>query len=91
MFHTLWMQNQIQTDACKHVEMESGCKQKKIRISTYQGLAATLYFFSSCLFWTCLKKKSRIRDTSNLLTDADSSTNATVGWTKNTQKTKKKI
>ena len=34
-------------------------------------------------------KKSRIRETSNLSTDADSCTNATVGWTKNTQKPKK--
>ena len=31
-------------------------------------------------------KKSRIRETKNLLTNADSSTNMTVGWTKNTQK-----
>jgi hypothetical protein len=31
-------------------------------------------------------KKSRIRETKNLSTDADSSTDTTVGWTKNTQK-----
>ena len=31
-------------------------------------------------------KKSRIRETKHVLTDADSSTNTTVGWTKNTQK-----
>ena len=36
-------------------------------------------------------KKSRIQETSNLWTDADSSTNATVGGTKNTQKPKKKL
>ena len=36
-------------------------------------------------------KKFRIRETSNLLTDADRSTNTTVGWTKNTQKPKKKL
>ena len=36
-------------------------------------------------------EKSRIRETSNLSTDADSSTDATVGWTKNTQKPKKKF
>ena len=30
--------------------------------------------------------KYRIRETKHLLTDADSSTNTTVGWTKNTQK-----
>ena len=35
------------------------------------------------------KKKSRFRETLNLLTDADSSTDTTVGWTKNTQKPKK--
>ena len=35
-----------------------------------------------------LKKKSRIRETKNLSTDADSSTDTTVGWTKNTQKPK---
>ena len=33
-------------------------------------------------------KKSRIRETKNLLTDADSSTDTTVGWTKNTPKPK---
>ena len=32
------------------------------------------------------KIKSRIRETKHLLTDADSSTDTTVGWTKNTQK-----
>ena len=35
------------------------------------------------------KKKSHIRETSNISTDADSSTDTTVGWTKNTQKPKK--
>ena len=29
--------------------------------------------------------KSRIRETKHILTDADSSTDTTVGWTKNTQ------
>ena len=33
-------------------------------------------------------KKSRIRETSNLSSDADSSTDTTVRWTKNTQKPK---
>ena len=32
------------------------------------------------------KKKSRIRETKHLLTDADSSTDAIGGWTKNTPK-----
>ena len=32
------------------------------------------------------KKKSRIRETKHRLTDADSSTNAIEGWTKNNQK-----
>ena len=31
-------------------------------------------------------KKSRIRETKNLSTDADSSTDTTIGWTKNTPK-----
>ena len=35
---------------------------------------------------TKLLKKSRIRETKHLSTDADSSTDTTVGWTKNTQK-----
>ena len=35
------------------------------------------------------KKKSRIQETSNLSTDAESSTDTTVGWTKNTQKPNK--
>ena len=34
------------------------------------------------------KKKSLIRETKHLSTDADSSTDTTVGWTKNTQKPK---
>ena len=34
------------------------------------------------------KKKSRIRETKHLSTDADSSTDTTVGWTKNTKKPK---
>ena len=34
---------------------------------------------------TCMKK-SRIRETKHLSTDADSSTDTTVGWTKNTRK-----
>ena len=33
--------------------------------------------------------KYRIRETSNLSTNADSSADTTVGWTKNTQKPKK--
>ena len=33
-----------------------------------------------------ISKKSRIRETKHLSTDADSSTDTTVGWTKNTQK-----
>ena len=32
------------------------------------------------------KKKSRLRETKHLSTDADSSTDAIGGWTKNTQK-----
>ena len=34
-------------------------------------------------------KKSHIRETKHLSTDADSSTDTTVGWTKNTQKPQK--
>ena len=33
-----------------------------------------------------VEEKSRIRETKHLSTDADSSTDTTVGWTKNTQK-----
>ena len=36
-----------------------------------------------------LREKYRIRETSNLSTHADSSTDTTVGWTENTQKPKK--
>ena len=36
-------------------------------------------------------KKSRIRETLNLSTDADSRTNTTVGWTKNKQNRKKNL
>ena len=34
------------------------------------------------------EKKSRIRETKHLSTDADSSTDTTVGWTKNSRKPK---
>ena len=34
----------------------------------------------------CLRKKSRIRETKHLSTDADISTDAIGGWTKNTPK-----
>ena len=37
------------------------------------------------IFWD-IHEKSRIRETKHLSTDADSSTDTTVGWTKNTQK-----
>ena len=40
------------------------------------------------LFHEIHKKKSRIRETKPLSTDADSSTDTTVGWTKNTPKPK---
>ena len=33
-----------------------------------------------------VKEKSRIRETKHISTDADSSTDTTIGWTKNTQK-----
>ena len=33
-----------------------------------------------------ISEKSRIRETKHLSTDADSNTNTTVGWSKNTQK-----
>ena len=46
-------------------------------------------WFSRSTFHEKAKKKSSIRETSNLSTEADSSTDATVGWTKNTQKRKK--
>ena len=38
------------------------------------------------MFYKYIWEKSRIRDTKNLSTDADSSTDTTVGGTKNTQK-----
>ena len=54
-----------------------------------------IYFFDQLIYfvaWGPLlyhsqkKKKSRIRETKHLSTDADSSTNAIGGWTKNTPK-----
>ena len=41
---------------------------------------------SSFVLYIRHTKKSRIRETKHLLTDADSSTDAIGGWTKNTQK-----
>ena len=40
----------------------------------------------STLYLHIKVKKSRIRETKHLSTDADSSTDAIGGWTKNTQK-----
>ena len=45
------------------------------------------YIYSVFCFWFEKEtKKSRIRETKHLLTDADSSTDAIAGWTKNTEK-----
>ena len=41
---------------------------------------------SIVVVWNTNVEKSRIRETKHLSTDADSSTDTTVGWTKNTQK-----
>ena len=46
-----------------------------------------MIFLTTVTTVTYVKKKSRIRETKHLSTDVDSSTNTTVGWTKNTQKT----
>ena len=48
-----------------------------------------LFSQSAFGYFTRTDKKSRIRETLNLSTDADRSTDTTVGWTKNTQKPKK--
>ena len=51
----------------------------------YQFKQAFMAFIFNFRFREGLKK-SRIRETKHLSTDADSSTDITVGWTKNTQK-----
>ena len=50
-------------------------------------LPSELCLFDENSSITCnlLMKKSRIRETKHLSTDADSSTNATIGWTKNSR------
>ena len=49
--------------------------------------ALRLYSQKSLNLHKCIVvQKSRIRETKHLSTDADSSTDTTVGWTKNTQK-----
>ena len=48
-----------------------------------------VFFFNRdfyCIHNKLSVKKSLIRETKQLLTDADSSTDTTVGWTKNTHK-----
>ena len=48
----------------------------------------TLFFYVVVTKWyATYKLKSHIRETKHLSTNADSSTDTTVGWTKNTQKT----
>ena len=47
----------------------------------YKGRLQLLHNYS----WK-VSQKSRIRETKHLSTDADSSTDTTLGWTKNTQK-----
>ena len=70
-----------------------------LHISSKKIHFSTLTFFLGPLTWSALKlstfpfgtnvtrnngrKKSRIRETKHLSTDADSSTDSTVGWTKN--------
>ena len=46
------------------------------------------HFTEATANWQGRLKKSRIRETKHLSTDADISTDTTVGWTKNTQKPK---
>ena len=86
----------VQTTVCEYL-------YQQYKLIVCVGIAATcskcgryLYLVKVCekklqvyKLREAFKKKSRIRETSNLLTDADSSTNATVGWTKNKQKPKK--
>ena len=43
------------------------------------------------MLFNCVGKKSRIRETKHLLTNADSSTDAIGGWTKAKSATKKKF
>ena len=50
-----------------------------------------IFFLIFFLVFGYFLKKSRIRETLNISTDADSSTDTTVRWTKNTQKPKKKL
>ena len=45
-------------------------------------------FLSHCHVREAILKKSRIRETKHLSTDADSSTDTTVGWTNNSRKPK---
>ena len=57
-----------------------------MKISVIYDLAVFSTATASPSLFKTMRKKSRIRETKNLLTDVDSSTNTTVGWTKNTQK-----
>ena len=55
-------------------------KIKKVKTKKFNGEYKSLELFD------VEAKKSRIRETKHLSTDADSSTDAMGGWTKNTQK-----
>ena len=61
------------------------------KMPSYFGMSSKTWRKSEKLKKKDKRKKSGIRETSNLLTDADSSTHTTVGWTKNTQKPKNKF
>ena len=58
------------------------------RISPPMRMEGPIQFWRICVIYLERRKKSRIRETKHLSTDADSSTDTTVGWIKNTQKPK---
>ena len=55
----------------------------------YPNFSKIFFIFKYIFFLNFVvspNEKSRIQETKHLLTDADSSTDTTVGWLKNTQK-----
>ena len=64
----------------------------EIRINNYPQLEVETnwpqHFTEATANWQGRLKKSLTRETKHLSIDADSSTDTTVGWTKNTQKPK---
>ena len=84
------LENVVKTMSCKVLNLEEEIVkiQEESKENEQKDLEKPFKDVSEFLNSTNVsaKKKFRIQETKHLSTGADSSTNITIGWTKNTQK-----